>query len=555
MVVKKNKKILKAKAQVLTSQPNVKFRNTGYSETGASFKKGSLATYFPTRSSPTSDIDVNLPTLRGRSSDLAMGTPVATSAINTSRTNIIGAGLKLSPRPKHKLLGLTAAEGAAWANKTKEEFDLWANSKFCDIFKKNNFYEMQDIAQTCFLIDGDSFALIKYRNPLPGMPYQLRIQIVEGSRVCNPTPQNVYGPINPWAVIMNSPENPLNRIVNGVEIDPDGTVVAYWVANRYPYDPTRMGEIPKWQRVEAFGKQTGYPNILQISHDDRPEQYRGVPYLAPVIETVKQISRYTEAELTSAIIKSFFSLFVTAEQGSVGAGILPLTEPYDDKDKLTMDPNAFELGPGNINTLPPGYDVKSMDPGRSLSTFEPFMHELIKQVGASLEIPYEVLTKSFTASYTAARAALLQAWAAFKMRRTWFSRDFCQPVYEAWLTEAVSRGRIDAPGFFSDPLIRKAWYSAEWYGPVMGVLDPVKEAQGAALKVQYGFSTHEKETAEMTGTDWSDNIERLAVENKTMQELGIPIKSAIASKTESAKVDEDTDTDLETKKATEGGKK
>ncbi len=537
--MRKNKKLFKAKETMPNLTTKRRFSNTGYSETGASFKKGSLATYFPTRSSPTSDIDVNLATLRGRSADLAMGTPVATSAINTSRTNIIGAGLKLSPRPRHGLLHMTADEGAVWASKTKAEFDLWASSKFCDVFQKNNFYDMQDIAQVCCLLDGDSFALIKYRKQLPGMPYQLRVQLVEGTRVCNPTPQNTYGPINPWSVIMPSPDNPLNRIVNGVEINTDGMVLAYWVANRYPYDPTRMGQIPKWQRVEAFGKCTGYPNILQISHDDRPEQYRGVSYLAPVIETVKQISRYTEAELTSAIIKSFFSLFVKAEAGAVPFGTLPLSEPYSDKEKFTMDPNAFEMGPGNINALPPGYDVKSMDPGRSLSTFEPFMKELIKQVGAALEIPYEVLTKSFNSSYTAARAALLQAWAAFKMRRTWFSRDFCQPIYETWLTEAVTKGRIEAPGFFSDPLIRKAWCSAEWYGPVMGVLDPVKEAQGAALKVQYGFSTHEKETAEMTGTDWRENIERLAVEIKTMKELGIPIESAVAPKTEGTK-DEET---------------
>ena len=107
--------------------------NTGYSENGASSTKGSLAAWNPMRSSPQSDIDANLDVLRARSADLVMGTPVAASAINTSKSNVVGAGLKLSPRPSYKLLGITAEAAEEWAREVKAEFDLWALSKHCDI--------------------------------------------------------------------------------------------------------------------------------------------------------------------------------------------------------------------------------------------------------------------------------------------------------------------------------------------------------------------------------------------------------------------------------------
>ena len=55
----------------------------------------------------------------------------------------------------------------------------------------------------------------------------------------------------------------------------------------------------------------------------------------------------------------------------------------------------------------------------------------------------------------------------------------------------------------------------------MGVLDPVKEVQASAMRVQCGISTREKESAEMTGTSFDENIERLAVEQKRMDELNI----------------------------------
>ena len=45
-------------------------------------------------------------------------------------------------------------------------------------------------------------------------------------------------------------------------------------------------------------------------------------------------------------------------------------------------------------------------------------------------------------------------------------------VYEAWLAEAVARGRIKAPGFFGDPAIRKAYADCKWNGPSRTALNP-----------------------------------------------------------------------------------
>lgn len=46
---------------------------------------------------------------------------------------------------------------------------------------------------------------------------------------------------------------------------------------------------------------------------ERPEQYRGVPYLAQAIEPLLQMRRYTEAEITAAMVQSFFTAFITTE--------------------------------------------------------------------------------------------------------------------------------------------------------------------------------------------------------------------------------------------------
>src|SRR5690606_12542726 len=115
------------------------------------------------------------------------------------------------------------------------------------------------------------------------------------------------------------------------------------------------------------------------------------------------------------------------------------------------------------------------NPGRPNAGFDPFVLAVLRQIGVALELPYEVLIKHFTSSYSAARAALLDAWRFFRRRRAWLARKFCQPVYEAWLADAVATGLVDAPGFFADPVRRASWCGARWIGDAPGQIDPQKE--------------------------------------------------------------------------------
>lgn len=106
------------------------------------------------------------------------------------------------------------------------------------------------------------------------------------------------------------------------------------------------------------------------------------------------------------------------------------------------------------------------------------------------------------------------------MRRKMLIDMLCQPVYEVWLAEAVALGRIDAPGFFTDPALRAAWCKAQWLGPVQGQLDPTKEIKADILAVSKGFKTHEQVTREYGGGNWQDNVEQLKQENAALAAAG-----------------------------------
>lgn len=501
-----------------------RIENSGYSEGAASLEKKTLQAWKPLKHSAKSDIGAHINLLRGRSSDQAINTPIGAAAINTSSTYAIGSGLRVFPRPQYKQLGWTAEQAREWSRKVALEFELWAGSKDCDITKRNSFYDMQWIVYQGYLVDGDCFAVMRRGAKVPTNPYTLRVQVLEANRVSTPLQPGVTQ-LNALQVVAKNEKNG-NTIINGVEIDKNGAVVAYWVSNTVPGDPSDMGKLTQWTRVKAFGDRTGFANVLQICHDIRAEQYRGVPYLAPVLESLKQIDRYTGAELTSAIIKTFFALFFTAPPD--GGSPINVLDQYshgedieDTSDEPVVDVGEYHLGAGTLNALPKGVDVKSVDSSNAQSTFGIFLDQLIKQVAAAIGQPYEVLMKSFNSSYSASRAALLQAWDEYKLRRTWFARDFCQPIYELWLVEAVASGRIEAPGFFDDPLIRAAYCNANWFGPSMSVLDPQRDVQGSMLRVQAGLSTRQKEAAEMTGTDFEENLEQIRYESELLREAGV----------------------------------
>ena len=199
----------------------------------------------------------------------------------------------------------------------------------------------------------------------------------------------------------------------------------------------------------------------------------------------------------SALIQSFFTAFITSE---ANPNEIPMNEALrDDDTEVSHDENEYEMGPGTVNMLKRGEDVKFGAPTHPNSGFNVFMRSLSEQVGAALEVPADLLLKSFTSSYSASRAALLEAWKAFKMRREWLTNDFCKPVYEIWLTEAIAMGRIYAPAFFIDPLIRRAYLGSEWIGSPAGQLDPTKEISAAVMAIENGLSTREAETIKLNG--------------------------------------------------------
>lgn len=479
--------------------------NSGYGNYGANLTKKSMRGWEFYGGSAKEDIEDNIDVLRQRSRDAYMGIPTAAAALKTMRTNVIAGGLMPAPQIDAEYLGLTDEQAETLQAQIVREFALWADTPACDADRVDNFYKLQQLAFLSYLMNGDEITLLPMREQ-PGQPYSLRVRLIEADRICSPDMQDRLAPCRVQDYQVQS-------IVQGVETDAEGMVVAYWICNRHPLASaaTIQPEGIRWTRVEAYGQQ-GRRNVLHVMSRERPGQRRGVPILAPVLEALKQLGRYTDAEITAAVLSAMFTVFVKPENAADGRPFGEMLPP----DMLidAQDQSSIELGPGAILSLNPGEDVQFADPKHPNTGYDAFTNAMIKQIGAALEIPPEVMLKQFSTSYSAARGALNEFWRACSMQRDWFADDFCQPIYEEWFAEAVARGRIQAPGFFNDPAIRKAYTACSWNGPARTNLNPVQEVDAAVKRIDAGISTAQEETAQMTGGDYNRNIRQRAIEAK-----------------------------------------
>lgn len=477
--------------------------------------------------------------LRGSSAlsrDMFMNTPIAVAAVNRCGANVVGSGLMPQIMPDHDALGITQEAAKDWAKTVERTFDTWAVSKNSDATGLHNFYDNQMVAFLSTLLNGDILFTTPWIQDTAAKkwPWELRLRLIEADLVRNPD---------------DKPYHLTKDIISGIEFE-NGRWAAAHVANFYP------SQIPyldahnvarKWERIPLYDI-NGRQNIYHLMPPGgRVGQRRAMGFLAPIVDMLKTLGRHSESYLVGQLIESLFTVFIkdmSAQGGFLNEGYTP-DETANGGGTVATDENGqqglakddgseldIEMGPGNIVYLDDQKEVQFADPKRNPEGFDPFFKAMVRQIGAALEIPAEQLMLEFNESYSAARAALLEAWKMYKRRRMWLSRNFCQPILEAFVEELVAKGTLKAPGFLDDPVKRSAWCRALWIGPGNGQIDPNKEAKASVTKIQNNLSTHEEEYMADKGGRWDSAMQRKSQEMDLLEDLKINTVDRVANSEE-----------------------
>lgn len=448
--------------------------------------------------------------IRSRSRDAVRNQPIAGGIVNTTIMNTVGVGLSMQSHIDRELLGLTDDEADAWQKHTERRWKLWANSKDCDIERKLNFNAHTQLTLRSRCVNGEALTLLPIV-PLKNLPNPLRLQSIESDRLSNPN---------------NVPDT--QGFIGGIEKDQWGAPVKYWIQRGHPGNVAYpdSGRC-LWDAYEAFNKKTGLPNVIHYFRMERPGQTRGIPMLAGVLEQLIDVQRMSKAELKRAVVSALFTVFVKSAGNPLGNMPFPV-QNYGAGMSSTTGINEsaattgnIKLGYGSVIGLDQGQDIVTADPNLPNANFDPFWQSCVRQIGLQIGIPYEVVIKHYTSSYSASKAALEDAYSFFITMRSELIENHCNPIYNVWLAQEVAQGTIYAPGFFSNDMIRAAWSGNEWIGPSKMIIDPVKEVAAAKARAELAITTLSQETASITGGDWDVNIIRRGKEEKLRRLAGL----------------------------------
>lgn len=458
--------------------------------------------------SDTTPPTYELQNLRVRSRDLVRNDPVAHAVIDTFITSVVGAGLEVQSTVSAEELGVSEEKAGKIREASETAFSNW--KRYADRANIMNFDEYQRLVFNKILVDGEAIVLPTW-NDTEWRPYGRCLAMVESEELdYNYTPNK--------------------RTVNGITFDGSGSPVTYWLKK---YTKSQWGgksaaKTPP-NGVKARDSK-GRPNVLHIFETIRPNQTRGIPKLAPVLDKFEELNEYVEAEIVSARVSACLSIFIQKNDPITAAQAMATGTEDWSGDRVQ------DIEPGVINYLSPGESIAVVDPKRA-EGFGPFVENILRLIGMSLGLPYELLVKDFSkTNYSSARAALLEARRQFTFYRKWIAEKFCQPIYEMILEEAYLRGEL--------PITRRQYETkfhaikkAMWVGAPWGQIDEVKETQASILRINSGLSTYANELAGV-GKEWNDVFAQRKREEDYMKSLGLDFNLGTSlSKGEIAKPD------------------
>jgi lambda family phage portal protein len=254
------------------------------------------------------------------------------------------------------------------------------------------------------------------------------------------------------------------RIVAGVEMDPAGRRVAYWILPDNPTMPFVNMRDPV--RVPA-------DDILHVFEPTFPGQVRGISKLAPIATAIIETSKLQDALLARANVAALFGAFVSDPEGTSG---------FATQGTPTAPGRAeLSLEPGTVRILPPGCTITFPNMPDAAGAPD-LLRAMIRSIAAGGSIPYELISGDLSmVNYSSARLGLHQFQRRVKaLQRSLITARLLEPVWQRFVTLEILSGRIAAADFESNA---DDYFAMTAVFPGWPSLDPLKEAKGAVLEL------------------------------------------------------------------------
>jgi lambda family phage portal protein len=457
-----------------------------------------------------------------RVQDIVRNDPHVSSALDKLCDQIVGVGLRWSSQPDGRLLGVSDRNVLRDLGKTMEaEFRRFADDprRFCDAERRRSFNGVLRLACRTWLASGEAMAALGSADD-PRSPYQTAVLQIDPDRVCNP-----YGQ-----------RDTLTRRM-GIELNDRGQPIGAHVREAHLGDYWAPAEQMSWTYVPRE-TDWGRPIFIHAFEGLRESDTRGTSPLIVLIGRLRMLGRFTDNELASATINALFAATIESDQPAddVADRLRPAADVKAANQNLMASWLEYyqtypvRLGGVRVPVMAPGSTLKFNNAPRQTTAFPAFETAFLQTISSKLGLAYEQLKMDWSkTNYSSARAALNEVWRGILRGAKVLVEQYVTPIHLAWADEAFDRGYVrpprGAPAFWDAP---GAYLRGRWIGPPRGWVDPVKEMEAAALRIEGMISTLRDECADQ-GKDYEEVLDQIAQEEEDLKERGLTRMSLVAA--------------------------
>lgn len=403
--------------------------------------------------------------IRNRSRDLVRNNPWAAKGVSVIVNNVVGYGIRAQWQGTNKRN----------AKHAQDLWKFWAESEQCDSTGMQNFYGLQQTVIRAVVESGECLVRLRprYGAAAEGLAAGLQLQVME--------PDYFYE-FNDGKMVNG------NYIQRGIEYDNLGRRVAYYLYKAHPGSRNQF-----YSSYNAGFTRVPAAEIIHVFRIDRPDQERGVSWLAPVMIRLRELDIYDDAYLNRQKLANLFAAFIYTDDPNEAE------EEYSD---------VSELIPGSMYVLKNGRTVNFSNPPKA-DDYGPFNLAHLKAVSAGLGITYESLTGDLSqVNFSSAR----MGWQEFGRSIDAWRWNLIIPK----LCNGVARWFAEFAGI--------PGLTAEWTPPARMMVDPIREIPAIKDAIRSGLMTQSEAIREQ-GYDPEQLFTEMAADNARLDELNLTLDS------------------------------
>lgn len=434
----------------------------------ASFGKRTMG-WDRTNRGAVADHTPSLRNLRGTSRDLVRNNPYAKRAVEVIASNIIGSGIQPAFMGKTTLL-----------NQVKTDWRRWAGKTVCDFNENLNFYGIQKQVIRAVVESGDAL-IVKRMNREATIPYEL--QVLESDFLDETKTEDL---------------GEEGFILQGVHFNKNGKRKGYWIFDKHP------GELLQGSLQSRFVSKEFVTHVFEVL---RPGQVRGIPFGVSCFVRLKDFDEYQDYQLYKQKVAACFVMVVTDQVNPNGALV---KKKDDDEDYINLD----KMGPGIIEYLPEGRDVKFSQPP-SVDGYGEYTKTVLQGIAAGYGITYEALTNDYSnVNFSSGR----MGWIEFQRNVEGWQNDiaipFCDKVF-SWFSEGLA---------LRSPLLKINTIEVTWTTPRREMIDPLKEGTAMINLTRAGFVSRQENQRQL-GYDPDDVLSEHKEDFRLADAIGAKFES------------------------------